>query len=148
VAASNVANVPDAVSFLTAHKCATAQSGSCYVEKKGTVADIVSQVGLDPDQSMNSCTYRITFGDGTTQPFPANCAALSSGDRVTGRFWKDQLVLLTDNQGEVYSNFGGVGPIVAASVGVIMVTLGLIAVIVPLLLLRGRRRSAGSQPST
>jgi hypothetical protein len=148
VAASNVANVPDAVSFLTAHKCATARSGSCYVEKNGTVAAIVSQIGLDSDQSMNSCTYRITFDDVTTQLFPANCSAFSSGDRVTGRFWKGQLVLLTDSQGEVYSNFGGVGPIVAASVGVMMVALGLIAVIVALLLLRGRRRSAASQPST
>jgi hypothetical protein len=86
LAASNVAKVPDAVSFLTAHKCAPSQAGSCYVEKTGTVAEIVSQVGLDPDQSMNGCTYRIAFDDGTTEPFPANCAALSSGDRVTGRF--------------------------------------------------------------
>lgn len=148
VVASNVANVPDAVSFVTAHKCATAQSSSCYVEKNGAVAGIVSQFGLDPDQSMNNCTYRITFDDGTTHPFPANCAAFSSGDRVTGRFWKGQLVLLTDNQGEFNSNFGGVGPIVAAFAGVIMVVLGLIAVIVPLLLLRGRRRSAASEAST
>ncbi len=142
LAALNVANVPDAEEFLTAHKCETAQAQSCYVERNGTVGEVIAQVGPD------SCTYQITFDDGMSQPFPADCAALSSGDRVTGRFWKGQSVLLMDNQGEMYSNFGGIGPVVVGTIGVIVFALGMIAVLVPSRRLRTLRRSARSQPSS
>ena len=137
---TNVANASDAISFLAAHECADRKSGTCYTDKAATVLGVESQIGLDSDQSMNSCKYRMKFDDGTTATFTATCAAFSPGDRVTGRFWRGRLAVVIDDQGGLYSDSGPVAAVIIASIGAVIGAVGVAGGVVSWTLLKRRRR--------